>query len=428
VTIVVDAENCGPKLQLYTFTGFGFEPLIPLMPDAAGHYRATMTVAEPLFRYLGASAADALPIILKGGEEITITGNCGNLQAATVTGSEINTEYAALKASFDDFNDRYTTLVQDIEIIQNERVNREGRQAMLQLDEEKRRLVERLKSEAPVLGRIAGLNTYLSHYSDTSGVYRNQLEHYIDTYFQFVDFDDPGYNDLSWTHEGGRGFANNLTQAIPGTQLAAILLSQTGRWPAGSRARFLARSGALASLLPDKHPASAQLADSIIAEYAEVYPGPIAVIRNQTASLRSFIVGTPAPLFTAPTPEGALLSLESLRGDVVLLDFWASWCDPCRRENPNLVRIYHKFKGKGFEILGISLDDRRDRWEQAIAADKLDWLHVSDLQGWRSEYGKLYGVISIPQTVLLDREGNILARNLRGPDLERKLEEVFGAE
>jgi peroxiredoxin len=426
VTITADVENCGAKLQLYTFTGFGFEPLIPLMPDAEGDYRATLSVKEPLFRYLGASPGDALPILLQGGDTVRVTGSCGNLKAATVTGSDINTEYAALRASFDDFNERYTTLVQDIEVIQNERVNREGREAMLQLDREKKQLAQRLKRETPLLGRIASLNTYLSHYSDTSGVYSNQLEHYIDTYFQFVDFDDPGYDDLSWTYEGGRGFANNLMRAIPGAQLADILLSQTGRWPAGSRARFLARSGALSSLLPDKHPASAPLADSIIAEYAELYPGQVAMIRNQTASLRSFTIGAPAPLFTAPTPEGESLSLESLRGEVVLLDFWASWCGPCRRENPNVVRMYHKFRDKGFEILGVSLDDKRDRWEQAIATDKLDWLHVSDLKGWQSEYGQLYGVTSIPQTVLLDREGNILARNLRGPDLERKLEEVLG--
>ena len=426
VVLTANVEGCSGPLQLFTFTGFGFEAITPLQESEKGVYTATLTLEEPAFRYLGSTPADVLPLIVGGDSALTVTGRCGDLRQATISGSPVNAAYTALKQAFEDQTTRYSTLVQDIEVIQDERVNREAREAMAGLDHEKRELVNRLKREYPLLGRIAGLNTYLSWYTAEPGKYASQLDHYITTYFQFVDFTDPGYNDLPWTYEAGRGYATNLLKAIPSAQLADVLLAETSRWPAGSRARFMARSGALAALMQGKHAASVRVADEIISEFADCYPAQVDVLRRQTAGLRSFSLGSPAPAFTAPTPAGDSISLESLRGKVVLLDFWASWCGPCRRENPNVVRVYDRFREQGFEILGISLDDRRERWEQAIAADKLEWLHVSDLKGWKSAYGQLYGVTSIPQTVLLDREGNILARNLRGPDLERKLEEVFG--
>ena len=125
------------------------------------------------------------------------------------------------------------------------------------------------------------------------------------------------------------------------------------------------------------------------------------------------------------TRIGNPITLSDLRGKVVLLDFWASWCGPCRRENPNVVKVYEKYHDQGLEILGISLDKDRGRWVQAIEKDGLPWLHVSDLGYWSNEVAQLYMVRSIPHTVLLDREGRIIATRLRGPALEQKLAEVF---
>ena len=121
-----------------------------------------------------------------------------------------------------------------------------------------------------------------------------------------------------------------------------------------------------------------------------------------------------------------LRRLSDLRGSVVLIDFWASWCRPCRMENPNVVRLYQKYHERGFNIFSVSLDNRRDAWMKAIEDDGLVWPdHVGDLRGWQSAGGRLYGVSSIPATVLLDREGRVLARNLRGQELENKLKEIF---
>ncbi len=136
--------------------------------------------------------------------------------------------------------------------------------------------------------------------------------------------------------------------------------------------------------------------------------------------------GQPAPDIALPGPDGQTYRLSSLRGKWVLIDFWASWCRPCRMENPNVVRLYQKYHPKGFEIFGVSLDYQREAWVQAIKQDNLTWTHVSDLKGWQSAAAQLYRINSIPSTVLVDPEGRIAAKGLRGPSLEAKLREIYG--
>lgn len=158
-----------------------------------------------------------------------------------------------------------------------------------------------------------------------------------------------------------------------------------------------------------------------------VYPD-FALARNTATRVeveRKLAPGKPAPEITQPTPDGNLFSLSDLKGKVVLIDFWASWCGPCRRDNPEVVRMYNRFNSKGFEILGVSLDKDRTAWLNAIAKDGLIWNQVSDLKYWQSDAALSYGVKSIPHTVLVDRNGNIIARGLRGQALELKLEEIF---
>jgi len=158
---------------------------------------------------------------------------------------------------------------------------------------------------------------------------------------------------------------------------------------------------------------------------------------RETAAIKSYakqkaledkiVIGSKALAFTMNDTKGKPVALTDFRGKYVLLDFWASWCAPCRAENPNLVKAYGKYKGKGFNILGISLDGNTQKtaWLDAIVKDRLEWMQVSDLKGFSNEAAKLYNVVAIPQNFLIDPNGIVIAKNLRGEALEAKLSEIF---
>ena len=149
-------------------------------------------------------------------------------------------------------------------------------------------------------------------------------------------------------------------------------------------------------------------------------------LSDQVNAQRKLAVGSPAPDISLSQPDGEMLSLTDLQGKYVLIDFWASWCGPCRKENPNVVRVYNKYHDKGFEILGVSLDKDRNSWLKAIQQDGLVWKHISDLKYWNSVVVPEYQVKGIPLTYLVDPDGNIVGKNLRGASLENKLAEIFG--
>ncbi|MBR9833155.1 TlpA disulfide reductase family protein [Acidiluteibacter ferrifornacis] len=146
---------------------------------------------------------------------------------------------------------------------------------------------------------------------------------------------------------------------------------------------------------------------------------------NRVNELSKLKIGSQIPEINLPSPNGNNIPLSSLRGKYVLVDFWASWCKPCRMENPNIVAEYNKYKSQGFTVYGVSLDREKKAWTDAIAADKLDWSHVSDLSFWNSEVVPQFGIEGIPFSILIDKEGKIVAKNLRGPALGRKLAEIF---
>lgn len=152
-----------------------------------------------------------------------------------------------------------------------------------------------------------------------------------------------------------------------------------------------------------------------------------ATLSNKLATLEQSAVGQMAPDFTMNDSLDNPVTLSSQFGNYLLIDFWASWCGPCRMENPHMVEIYNKYHEQGYDVFGVSLDRDRDKWLAAIEKDQLTWNHVTDLGFWNNAAAKLYGVSSIPHTVLIDPNGKIIARGLSGDELEAKLEEIFGS-
>ena len=141
--------------------------------------------------------------------------------------------------------------------------------------------------------------------------------------------------------------------------------------------------------------------------------------------LENVQIGKTAPEFSLPDTAGVAVSLSDFRGKYILLDFWASWCPPCRAEMPNLVKAYKDYKDKGFDIIGISLDSKADAWAKGVKDLNITWTQLSDLKGWQNSGAALYGVNSIPHTVLVDKDGTIIAKNLHGQELEDKIKEVL---
>ncbi len=141
--------------------------------------------------------------------------------------------------------------------------------------------------------------------------------------------------------------------------------------------------------------------------------------------LKRSAIGEPIVNFMQSDTSGSLIRISDFKGRYVLIDFWASWCMPCRAEHPNVLKTYQRFKDKGFTILGISLDKESLRWKKAIVEDNLPWAQLSDLKGWKNEVAKYYGIYSIPSNLLLDREGRIIAENLRTEAMQRKLDELL---
>jgi thiol-disulfide isomerase/thioredoxin len=169
------------------------------------------------------------------------------------------------------------------------------------------------------------------------------------------------------------------------------------------------------------------LMDTMLANYQKKYPGYQLTqqLENKVIRTKRIALGSIAPSFTSMKADNSSFDFKNIKGKYILLDFWASWCGPCRKESPMLVKAYGLYQEKGFTIVSVSLDDNEAKWIKAIKKDQYTWTNVSDLKGWSSSAALIYSVSSIPSNFLLDSEGRIIAKNLTGTELEKKLEELF---
>lgn len=229
-----------------------------------------------------------------------------------------------------------------------------------------------------------------------------------------------------------KAVAANDNQKVAMLQNKAMLLVENGKTQLVALLKQQPASLALFNLLQDPNLVDKDNNLDLFVQSAEKFKKdwPTSPFTKELVSMTEKIkvtaVGQLAPEIALPNPSGQIVKLSSLRGKYVLIDFWAKWCGPCRKENPNVVRAYHRFKSKGFEVFGVSLDRNKQEWMQAIQEDGLVWTQVSDLQYFNSQAARDYNIQAIPFSILLDKDGKIIAKNLRGAALERKLEEVLG--
>ncbi|WP_295769059.1 TlpA disulfide reductase family protein [uncultured Mucilaginibacter sp.] len=188
--------------------------------------------------------------------------------------------------------------------------------------------------------------------------------------------------------------------------------------------KSLAAFYAAMSLDPNKYEQQlVAYADDLKDEFKD--NAPVQQFVKQMEAVKPVSVGHKAPEFTAKDVNGKDVKLADYKGKYVMIDFWASWCGPCRQENPNVVKLYNQYKGKGFNILGVSLDENKQAWQRAIQDDKLTWQQVSDLKKWDGQVARAYQIQAIPSNFILDTEGNIIAKNITGQNLERFLNKTF---
>lgn len=432
VSISGNLVNCElDSIRLFEFDGSLLYTLASVnLEQGEGNYSFSMEMQNvPKGFYLlgGGQQNDTRLMILGGEENITLSGQCDQLYNAAIYDSEINQAYTQasekaneLQQSFSDANISYRKALMgqgDTESVVEE---------MARIDKEKLELLNSLKASQAFVSKVIALRTYLS-FPNNGEDFNNEVEYFANSYFKYASLEDPDYNRIPFVYDAFRSYTSTLTKIGLGEDMQQKFLNMhLDKMSKGSRGQKLALIGALAGAGEEAPAAFVAMASRYIEDFGESNPEYARTLTAQTKRLQSRIPGAIAPEITLPNVDGDMVKLSDLRGKYVLIDFWASWCGPCRMENPNVVRVYEKYKDKGFEILGVSLDRSRQPWLNAIEKDGLGWHHVSDLKYFQTQAAMDYGVSAIPYTVLLDPEGKIVATRLRGASLEQKLSEIFG--
>ena len=426
-SLTVRVPGCDEDIYRYRFNGVTFVKTAPLA-GSDGVYTLDTDAATPLLLYIGTGTGNPQPILVDGKEQVVLTGNCMALNAAVITGSKLNDEYTALKAQMVEQKQTANRLTQTMRLSPAGTPAYESAKAALGQHDQLRttRLRQLREANQEFFAAAFAADLYTS-FENSDKNYGGELDYFGNERFQYTDFSKPAYAHNPWVFESFREVTDVLIKSgmdsealrdyLKGYLALAVNYPETHK---------LALGGVLATLRGASNPVAVPFAKEYIARYGQEEPEAVQVLQGEIKRLGAMAEGSEAPAFKQARLDGQGESgPEDFRGKILLIDFWASWCGPCRRENPSVVALYNDFKKDGFEILGVSLDQNRDAWTKAVTSDNLQWMHVSDLRGWSNEAAQQYGVRSIPATVLLDREGRIVARNLRGEALRQKVAELL---
>lgn len=425
--LTCEITNCqGDSLKLYSFEGVGFRTLQTAKASKPNTYIFKLGASTPAFVFVGTTESNKKAVLTGEQKDLLLKGDAFQLVQAKVLSSPLNDQYESVQSTISKQTQQFSELIREYNAYFSDENRRNAVITKLgQLDKQKLSLIDSLGAINPLWGLMASLEGYQS-FQGTKSEYNSELEHLLYNYYKACkDFKDPQWGNLPILFESFK----NYTSIIAGLgfqedQLREYLDIHLDKFPRSGMAHQFALGGVVLALQEKQHP----LFPFMAKRYITLFPDAAGVngLKQTLKASAGLQDGEVAPDFAQNTPEGKELSLSALRGKVVLVDFWASWCGPCRRENPNVVKLYEKYKSKGFDILGVSLDRTKEPWVEAIAKDKLTWHHVSDLKGWQNAVAQMYRINSIPATILLDTEGRIIARNLRGVQLEQKLMSIFG--
>ena len=430
------------SIRIYMVDGLALKPVLAAEIRSDGKsYSFDMRgdlPAEGMY-FIGQAPRNLRGILLGNEKGVKISGNCLNLQGyMKVENSPNNDALEAMNGRISQFYQQSREVARQFVPSKVSDPNREVflRKGLNRVVKAQFSYLDSLNAENPLIAKLFSLNVQeLFDETDNPKGYINEVDHLGGEMLAHSDLSDPGFAYLP-VHDAVKTFVPQLFGMTLSFEKAKSHLDRLlSRIPEGGQTH----KNVLAAVVNSLEQMSSQAFPEYATQYIQLYnPEPALeqnilarsqaiqkMVKDREAAERITKIGATPPEIRLPDRSGKPFNWESLKGKTVLLDFWASWCGPCRRENPNVVRLYNQYKGKGFEILGVSLDKDRGQWLQAIDQDKLTWKHVSDLKGWRNEAAQTYRVSSIPATFLLDGSGKIIAKNLRGRSLEAKLAELF---
>ncbi len=423
----VKYKDCLPaKLMLYEFDGLIFKIIQTQKAAKDSTFLFEVKTREPVIYFVGQQPNVVKPVIFGLDKEVWLAPHCRHIAQATFAEGTYNHNAEQLFTEAANWPVRYQAARSQLP---HNAPREQVQAAMKKLDDELLAWNQRYHDRHAFLGRIADLMTYPSFINNTLN-YHTEVDYFAEAYFRFADFKDPVYERIPMVADAFRNYTATLNRFRMEDALKQYFIEEwLAKIPPESRTYKNALGGIVMGFRQKNKALFEYFANMYIKKFAPRSGAPdagVLQLQRMLQESRMLDIGAVAPDFALPDRTGKELKPSDFRGKVLLLDFWASWCGPCRREIPNVKRAYEKYHDKGFEVLGISLDRRRAAWLKAMDDLALPWPNISDVKGWQCAAAKLYQVRSIPATFLLDRDGRIIAKGLRGPLLEAKLKAIFG--
>ncbi len=430
-------DNCSivDSVTLYMPMGLYHQKISASKVNAGGEFVFQVPRTKtPQYFTIGMNTEMAkLKYILLGTEkEVLVTGPCHDLLQTTIKQSPINDALIDAQKKLNTTKIEMGTVLADYNRdYNNESLRLANESKMLKIDKKKLMLLDSVKKVNPIAGRALALDTYTSFQNSPQKMsFKGEIDYFGTQYFQYVKWSDAGMNEMPPIFDAFKNYASVLLMAelkLKDADIKNYFDSLLKSMPPKSQAYKYSLTGIVSALLEKQHPLIADFGHRYLTDYPQDDLAVRQNVQQFVNYMRTNMTGIPAIEIAQTDTAGVIRKLSDLKGKVVLIDFWASWCGPCRKENPTVVAAYKKYRNKGFEVFSVSLDQDRSRWISAIQQDGLIWPnHVSDLKYWQNEAASKYGVSSIPRTVLVDKNGIITNYNLRGEALENKLKEIFG--